>query len=996
MGPAPDHYTELTPRWSWQLVLLSYVVAVLGSYTTTQLVIHATGCKSRTWKLTWLGLAALTLGGCGIWSMHFVGILAMDLGIPVSYDVPLTVGSFLVTVIITFCTFAVDEVLAFLQQIPRRNLNLLFPTSDEAGYQRVTGTSGENTPVWDEEEGGVGILNPPESPRTFIERDEADSETSAIDDIPIARTNVAPFWSHRAGANYVLGRIFWKFWLSLSIPVMLKGFFLALAYAAMHYMGMFAMKMDAVIEWNPLFIVLSFLDAWLICIIAFVFMPQRVESMRQFIFSLVAAAGAAIMHYTGVYAATFYTTTPPPYNKGAYPLYVAFYIIGFALGTCFISYIMLANIVTQSRNRLAEMITTKRRLWKVLAEKEAAERANKVKTDFISVASHEIRTPLHAISGYTELLEQTNLTEEQRSYVEAIKTGCHTIQLITTNVLDFTKLERGNAETRAKPVELDIRLVAANIVKSCAPSPQQTNVDLILVVEDEVPQQIFIDEIYITRVLMNLVSNAIKFTNEGYVLLALEMERNEHGDDVLLIRVKDTGVGESAFIGVFIADAYVRRLGVPPAFKNAIFEPFRQADTSHTRKHNGAGLGLAICKQLITIMQGTIEFQSTEKVGTVFSVRIPIQSPCKPDASLGAVSKYTHRGRIALLTRNRLSFDLLKTLWTNRGFCIINSPENIPEADLPEALRQADIIWTDIEIFNQKPALKDVVNTSKPLFICYQETDVDLDMASLGGNVVGVKRPIIVHLIEEWLQNPDRKLENDGMVHSVAESSTSIERTSAEYIVPVTKAKQVSSGKTKEVRFSVENGNRQIVNGAEAVARTDSGAELLAVPDSPAREKTQSQDENRESRLIHPSNVSHSKGSVLLVEDNVVNQRLGFRLLQKLGYDATLATNGLEAVQTLQANPLKFDVVLMDCQMPVMSGSEATKRIRAMERQGIVFARRTESMEGSPPRRLPIIALTANVSAESRVECETAGMDLFLPKPLKMGDLGNALERFLK
>lgn len=133
------------------------------------------------------------------------------------------------------------------------------------------------------------------------------------------------------------------------------------------------------------------------------------------------------------------------------------------------------------------------------------------------MASHEIRTPLHAISGYTELLEQSALTDEQKIYVEAIKNGCHAIQLITNNVLDFTKLERGNAETRARPAQLDLRRIAVNVVKSCVPSTDKLpEVDLVLIVEDEVPERILLDETYVTRVLMNLCANAVKFTNQGW------------------------------------------------------------------------------------------------------------------------------------------------------------------------------------------------------------------------------------------------------------------------------------------------------------------------------------------------------------------------------------------------------------------------------------------------------------------------------------------------
>ncbi len=259
-------------------------------------------------------------------------------------------------------------------------------------------------------------------------------------------------------------------------------------------------------------------------------------------------------------SAHFYTYQLPPYTEGSIPLSLAFSVTFVAVATCFLSYAFLAHAISEHRDRLAGFIETRKQLWKVLAEKAVADRNNQIKSDFISVASHELRTPLYSITGYSDLLALTELTDEQRMFLESIKASCHALELITDNVLDFTKLENDNDESHAKPTKIDVKKLANDCVRQCFMKKELSKVDLYLVISESVPDYIYADEVYVSRVIMNLVGNAIKFTQDGYVLA--ELSANEERN-LLVFTCSDSG------IGIAIGSLEV------------IFKPFRQADSTY-------------------------------------------------------------------------------------------------------------------------------------------------------------------------------------------------------------------------------------------------------------------------------------------------------------------------------------------------------------------------------------------------------------------------------
>ncbi|KAI9007347.1 hypothetical protein BC832DRAFT_610594 [Gaertneriomyces semiglobifer] len=1209
---------RLVPQWNWPLISVSYVVSVLGAYTTTQLMTNVSQCRNLPEKLRWIGMASMSFGGCAVWSMHFIGMLAMDLGIRVRFDIVMTVASAVIAILVAFVTFSMEVIFAKWRQHqsrknvrrPRRKVRrttseiqinpfgsksrssnrkrtaILDPYPDSE-YHMLGGTSSEgfgasilaNKPAevcvpmpgdeFPSEQHALGTSSENESDSDVSQDDSSseehhahrrdtisswlssnedqsaflgssdemgrrsDEHTTQVIGVRFDGTDIMAPRSDACRASHlsIVSRIICKFCKMVNLRIVVKGLLLGLTASGMHYTGMAAMEMDAVIVYNKLYVVCSILIGWLSGLIAFMFMPLEINLVSQLSFSFTAAFGVASMHYCGMLAADFYTTLPPPYDHGGYPASLPLTIAGVAILTCFVSFVALAHAVSLSRNKLQEVIQTKRRLWRVIAEKEAAIRENRLKTDFISVASHEIRTPLHAVTGYTDLLAETHLTHEQRVYVDCIKTGCQTIQLITSNVLDFAKLERANKESSANPVFLDLRKLGTDIVRSCAfekrrvrrkeqaqscmnessshlpgassstLSPHDlddhgTDVELIMDIEKEVPDEIYADEVYLTRVIMNLVSNALKFTTKGYVLLHVSWDvSNGPGSPEssrgslpallphLVIVVRDTGEG------------------IPQDFLARLFEPFRQADTSLTRQHDGTGLGLAICKQLVERMSGTIDVESSSGYGSSFTVRIPMPENLTArvvhtHGSRGTVERLDEgsawsqpgaltpevrgvRRSIALCCRNEQVARVLSSMLIRHGYDVsVILHSSSPGST--EQVRNANIVWCDMEVwYESQHRLRKLLRRNRigkrrqnSVLLLFHSEQLRTNTKTVdkvrGARVVFYKRPLIIHEIVRLSELTLYRNTSDSDVTEDApgsESDTFSVANEADFdhtiglseristsaaITPTPKIMSSSTffpsieGTDTSLGPTHSSSSPNLLGTAAApapgsavwqrrVSFVDTHSPYCAVP--PGEVQTSSGtifssgygSPQPSSSHVHSSNSERKRpiGRVLLVEDNAVNQKLGMRMLQRLNFDVDVAANGLEALQmitgiedlvpsddtdsdwesrirtpasvvaslTRNARDIpsrmnKYCIVLMDCQMPVMSGFEAARCIRAFE----------ESLPHdnvNPRPHIVIIALTANVSEESKEKCEDAGMDYFLSKPIQLSVLRAAIGRFV-
>ncbi|OLL24398.1 Hybrid signal transduction histidine kinase J [Neolecta irregularis DAH-3] len=764
-----------------------------------------------------------------IWSIHFPVILAMNIVIPMQFNIIITGLSVIVTIIANFLNSAIDTLVRMFRKYPL--------------YYAV---DAETDPIDHTENDSVSS----QSPRGLNSKSE-DALEGLINPDTISGLD------QRTAAEQKRGIC-----CQITLAIILRAFCLRVSICTVHYREIWATGFDRILEWNKSLVCLSFLPTWGLSIVALAFIPREINQVQQISF-FIAALYVSLIHYLGMWAATFHTSVALSYDRSMVMRSsgITFTVALIAIGSCFLSYILLAHFVVTSRKSLADKVATKQNFWKVITQKQAAERANSIKTEFISIASHEIRTPLHAISGYADLLEASHLSVEQATYVQNIVNGCRLIQLITNNVLDFAKLERGNKETEANPAKTEIRKLIQSVVNAAG---EKKGVEIIASVKPSVAGDFLVDEVYLTRVLMNLLSNSLKFTESGSVVVEVYFCCSE-GKSNLVIKVRDTGIG------------------IPKEFCSTIFEPFRQADTNLTRKHTGTGLGLAITKQLVNLMFGTIVVNSTIEQGTEFTVTIPSELGFPADDT-------TTSFMINLIWSDELIGETIRIFLES---CSAGCTRIEP------SLFQA----FDDSVIVSNVLIDEMLRVKRRIFLY-----LDTDTKCLPSNIIVLRRPIIIH----------------SLIGLINASSEIITPTSFDTLNPVQGVRMSSYG-GKSVHFQ-------------------------------------------------------ASVKVLLVEDNTINQQLGIRLLEQLGYEVGVAENGRIALDRLSSE--KFDLILMDSQMPVMNGFECMRAIRNSER-----------ISG---RHIPIISLTANVSSQSRQECLEAGADMFLPKPLRLHELKEACIAFTK
>ncbi|KAI0789382.1 hypothetical protein C8Q75DRAFT_765386 [Abortiporus biennis] len=961
---------ELEFRWAPELVVLSFVLSWLGAYTCTQVAIHAKYMPKSTWKWFWTFLGSVVFGFSAIWCMHFVGMLACRLDVEATFNYPLTILSGLVSVGFTFLVLVSGYVMGTLENSKpggtlsryTRAFKVFLRTHSWQSFNTDTEyapldiedsftsssrtTSCSETEVDDVPENARNTLEHFSDISNYIDADPPHSPTSETQsflppsDSPTARPTLDAEWtgdSHNPNEPHAPNDCKdWKHWIiahynSSTYAVAIKATIWGSALGFMHYCGIWAMDIPGGrIEWNLVVVAASWIIAFLLCFVGCIAMVHmEMHFIRQVIFSTFVAAGSCSMHYIGMAAATIHTTAPPS-SKAGYPASLPFVVIGVAIFVCLVSNIALSHSVVLSRYRLEETIVTKRRLWKLIAEKEAAERANEVKQQFISVASHEIRTPLHAVNGYCELLSRTSLSDEQRIYLSGIQQACHGINVIVGNVLDFSKLDRNNTELCAQPTHIDLRKMLENQAKSFEVKgfrTNQHNTDIVVSVSKEVSSTVFLDESYVFRILMNLLSNAQKFTQSGYILVKAYMNNPEE----LAIEVSDTGCGMSG------------------SFQGALFQPFQQANSYIAGLMQGTGLGLGIVKHLVQRMSGSIDFQSVEGEGTTFIVKLPVTLP--PSRPLETTSPATQRvsdvlvkKRIRVVYHNPRTQRLFLDLWKKTG-CTTYSGSI--EMSSNELLADVDAIWVDVESVRSSRSLQDLVWRSPrsgeqpALYIAHFDStdfnDIGVDVFR-SRNVVLVKRPVIMDLAMGLLANPMREVAQNANYSLLCGSK---------------KIGLALHDHTPEKRLLMEK-----TQSAPVISTLDK-------PSPPSSTSSQSP-------------KGDEKMKILLVEDNIINQHLGKRLLEKLGYEVITASDGQQAVDIV----LKTTVAccVMDCQMPVLDGFLATMKVRELETRG--------DLNG----RLPIIALTAYVTTEIQEKCRAAGMDYFLSKPLQSADLDATIQ----
>lgn len=519
--------------------------------------------------------------------------------------------------------------------------------------------------------------------------------------------------------------------LVATAKVLLNGFTLqavcysllwSIALAGMHYMGIYALEIPFGYVVVSRLWILSVFIAFVVCGVALtLFREMETHLGQQLCFSAVAALGIGAMHFTGMAATTFYTVASPTVKRG-YPSGLAFAIVAVAVVTCIVANGLLAHSATLSRDKLAEIFHTRKKMWQAIAQKENAETAAQARSDFIASASHEIRTPLHQLQGYSDLLSRTELTDEGRLLLYAIQHATKTLSLITTNVLDWSRLEKHGDTKACQLVALDMRQVCEAVINLLPNKDEENEAEILVVVAPDVPHSLFVDETYIHRVLMNLLSNATKFTSFGYILLLIEMKAGK-----LVATVRDTGVG------------------IPPSFLPSLWDPFTQAETLGA--HRGTGLGLSIIKQLLNKMNGDIVVNSryaatvgAECSGSEFVATIPVPSPYEvPSPSITIV-------KIAIFhDGNARYFEGLRTAWEHYG------TEVVPVQDMSE-VGGVRHVWIDISLLQRRPEIYAWLAHQRQLLVLVTyETQLAMDyvfgMASPPRHFITLRKPLVWHSI---------------------------------------------------------------------------------------------------------------------------------------------------------------------------------------------------------------------------------------------------------
>ncbi|MBO6779429.1 MAG: response regulator [Rhodothermales bacterium] len=534
-------------------------------------------------------------------------------------------------------------------------------------------------------------------------------------------------------------------------------------------------------------------------------------------------------------------------------------------------------------HRIGQVGTIRRKL-RVEAELRAkAQAANVAKDQFLANMSHEIRTPMNGVMGMIELTLDSPLTSAQREYLDMAATSARSLLSIINDILDFSKIEAGMMGMEA--IAFDIRKRLGSTVKSLAFRAQSKGLNLALDIDPAVPRLLHGDPTRLAQVIVNLVGNAIKFTETGEIVVSVAPTERSSAESIeLQFSVRDTGIG------------------IPEAQQSKVFEAFVQADMSTTRHYGGTGLGLVICGRLVELMKGRIWLESKPGEGSTFSFTAQFEPSKDVVPSLALAQDTPLEGLNVLVVddndTNRFILERMLCNWRMTPTLVASGEDALRHMEGPDG----------------KPAFSLVL--------------LDYQMPNMDGLEVA--------------RNIRQRWGADEVALVMLTSLTELHLT--EQISALDVAVHVLKPFTQS----------EVLDGILAVTQ----GEVAGIPADSA-------------------SLDGRRVRILLAEDNAVNRTLAIRILENAGHEVTIAENGELAVEAFRSGT--FDIVLMDMQMPVMDGFEATRLIR-----------QAESTSGS---RTPIVALTARALDGDEQRCLEAGMDAYICKPIRAAELAQTIRR---
>jgi two-component system sensor histidine kinase/response regulator len=545
----------------------------------------------------------------------------------------------------------------------------------------------------------------------------------------------------------------------------------------------------------------------------------------------------------------------------------------------------LLETCEQVGTQLARVVSRQRAADALSAAIDAALESLRVKSEFLATMSHEIRTPMNGVIGLTNLLLDTQLDERQRQYAEGVHVSGEALLTVINDILDFSKLEAGKVELDYE--DFEVRRIVEEVAGLLAPVAYAKDLELLAYCLPDVPQVLVGDSGRIRQIVLNLVSNAVKFTATGEVVTKVSARPVTDGEVRLRVEVQDTGIG------------------IPQHSQERLFESFSQADPSTTRRYGGTGLGLAISQRLVEAMHGTIGFDSVAGTGSTFWFEIPlIVGAGRPEQAAARPPDLLTGLRVLVVDDNATNRMILESQLSSWQLT-------------PDAVDGAAVALV---------RLREMAGRGVP----YDIVVLDMCMPDMDGLELATQ------------VSADPVLSGTRMIMLTSTS----ELDPADLLVA-----GVSEWLLKPVRSS---------------DLYDRLLRLVAPPVSPEPVAPHSR--------LEVAASGTSRGRVLVVEDNPLNQLVAQGIVTTLGYDVDIVDNGAEALRSILHT--SYAAVLMDCHMPVLDGYDATREIRRREGAG---------------GRIPVIAMTAGAMNEDRERCLAAGMDDFISKPVTLAAVETTL-----